>query len=445
VYPVFVTSGGESLDFDTIIDDLRDTAASCPDKRSGSNTRYSMTDIVVSAFSVFFLQCPSFLDFQRTMDKKKGAHNLTSLFGVRGIPTDNHVRDVLDAVPAQSLYPLFDTVMDRLGKQGTLDEFRSIGNDLVITLDGTEYFRSTTISCPHCHVVHHRTGHVSYKHMLISPAIVKAGCKDVLALAPEFVRTSDGSTKDENEITAAKRWLKRMGKRLSPLSVTIMGDDLYAKQPFIAMVLEQELNFLCVCKPQSHKYLYESVDSYRRAGQLESFSETSWDGKERRTTTYEWLEDVPLRGTDDALSVGWVSIRVAGEDGRTIYKNAFITNHILNAESVAQVCAAGRARWKVENEDINTLKTKGYNLEHNFGHGTENLSETLATLNILAFLLHTLLDLYNARYQLLRAERGRRTRFFQELGIVACYWHHESFEAQLRFMIRQLQLPDPGG
>ncbi len=72
-------------------------------------------------------------------------------------------------------------------------------------------------------------------------------------------------------------------------------------------------------------------------------------------------------------------------------------------------------------EDINTLKTKGYNLEHNFGHGKEHLSETLATLNILAFLLHTMLDLGDRRYQLLRTTRGRRTRFFQELGILACY------------------------
>jgi len=95
-------------------------------------------------------------------------------------------------------------------------------------------------------------------------------------------------------------------------------------------------------------------------------------------------------------------------------------------------------------EDINTLKTKGYNLEHNFGHGSEHLSETLATLNILAFLLHTILDLTDKRYQLLRNTRGRRTRFFQELGVVACYWYHDSWQDQMHFMVTQLELPDPG-
>jgi hypothetical protein len=55
--------------------------------------------------------------------------------------------------------------------------------------------------------------------------------------------------------TAAARWLGRMGEQLSPLSVTIMGDDLYAHQPFLSAVREEEMNFLCVCKPDSHKYL----------------------------------------------------------------------------------------------------------------------------------------------------------------------------------------------
>ena len=32
-------------------------------------------------------------------------------------------------------------------------------------------------------------------------------------------------------------------------------------------------------------------------------------------------------------------------------------------DDVVEFAACGRARWKVENETFNTLKTKGYNLE----------------------------------------------------------------------------------
>ena len=47
----------------------------------------------------------------------------------------------------------------------------------------------------------------------------------------------------------------------------------------------------------------------------------------------------------------------------------------------------GRARWKIENETFNTLKNQGYHLEHNYGHGEQNLSVVLALLMMLAFLV----------------------------------------------------------
>lgn len=436
---------GGALQFDALVREVRQTLAALPDRRTGNNCHYSMVDVGLSAFSVFFMQSPSFLDFQRTMGRTKGRHNAASLFGVQQVPTDNHIRTILDAVQPECLYGIFESVVGRMDEAGILKEFRSLGNDLVVALDGTEYYRSERLHCPQCHVAHHSNGRISYHHSLITPAIVKAGRKDVIVLSPEFIRAEDGATKAENEIVAAKRWIARMGEYLSPLSVTVMGDDIYASQPFLSAVRDAELNFLCVCKPQSHKYLTESIDSHRRCGELERLEQREWTGSEYRTAVYEWIEDVPLRGTDDAMPVGWVSVCVTTENGREIYRNSFITNHPLTSDTVAEVVAAGRARWKIENEDINTLKTKGYNLEHNFGHGTQHLSETLATLNILAFLLHTLLDLSDRRYRLLRSIRGRRSRFFQELGTVACYWYHDDWNELMRFMITQLELTDPGG
>ena len=43
----------------------------------------------------------------------------------------------------------------------------------------------------------------------------------------------------------------------------------------------------------------------------------------------------------------------------------------------------GRTRWKIENETFNTLKNQGYQFEHNFGHGSENLSVVFAMLMML--------------------------------------------------------------
>jgi len=55
------------------------------------------------------------------------------------------------------------------------------------TLDGTEYYRSSIIKYLHCHHIHHQKGDVSNSHKLITPAFVKPGRGDVLALVPEFI------------------------------------------------------------------------------------------------------------------------------------------------------------------------------------------------------------------------------------------------------------------
>jgi hypothetical protein len=61
----------------------------------------------------------------------------------------------------------------------------------------------------------------------------------------------------------------------------------------------------------------------------------------------------------------------------------------------------------MENENNNVLKTKGYHLEHNYGHGRQFLSTTLLTLNLLAFLAHPFLEGVDTQYRTL-LKTGRR-------------------------------------
>lgn len=68
--------------FPKIIRRLREVAGELPDFRKGKNTRYTMADIALSAFSVFFTQCPSFLSFQKAMEEARGRNNARSLFEV---------------------------------------------------------------------------------------------------------------------------------------------------------------------------------------------------------------------------------------------------------------------------------------------------------------------------------------------------------------------------
>jgi hypothetical protein len=425
--------------FDTIVGSFRQRLSSLPDKRTGKNTRYGMEDAALSAFSVFFTQTPSFLAYQRMMEGSKGKSNAQSLFGVHQIPSDNHIRDLLDSVPPQHIFPVFEEILQGLDQQGQLANWRSIAGTLLVPLDGTEYFRSSQIHCRACSTRTLKSGETHYFHSVITPVIVCPGRTQVIPLVPEFIVPQDGHDKQDCENVAAKRWLAQHGQHLSALKVTILGDDLYCHQPWCQQLLDHQLNFILVCRPESHTTLYDHLKGI----DLPTLTTKQGTGKGEETYTYRYLNGVPLRDSDDALRVNWCELTVTRPDGTVTYKNSFVTHYALSDETVVAVVQAGRTRWKVENENHNTLKTKGYNLEHNFGHGKQHLASVLATLNILSLLFHTLLELLDQKYQLLRSHLPTRKTFFDDLRALTRYMYFDSWDHLLTFMLEGLELDIP--
>ncbi len=152
--------------------------------------------------------------------------------------------------------------------------------------------------------------------------------------------------------------------------------------------------------------------------------------------SYRYLNQIPLRDEQPALLVNWCEVTVTREsDAQFLYRNSWITNHLLTPQRVIEVCRAGRGRWRTENENHNVLKNRGYHLEHNFGHGQQHLASLLLTLNLLAFLLHTVLHLVDERYQRVRCQRGTRKGFFQDILSLTKYLLFESWHHLLDFML----------
>jgi hypothetical protein len=427
--------GPNALTFSDVVKQLCTTLETFTDRRTGKNSNYTMTDAGLSAFSVFFMQSPSFLDFQRTMQETQGKNNAQTLFGVFQIPTDNHIRSLLDAVEPAAVYPLFDFIVDGFQCAGVIDSFRTADHRLLLALDGTEYFSSQKLHGPCCSSKTHGNGKVSHSHTVVTPVLVNPGSDKVIPLAPEFVRPQDGHEKQDCEINAALRWLESRGSQYAALGTTVLGDDLYCHEPFCRALLAKGLEFILVCKADSHKTLYEWVDDLDRNGIVKSVVRTRWTGKRHETDSYRYVSAVPLRNADDALTVNWCEITTRTADGKALYRNAFATSMAVDDANVAEVVASGRARWKIENENNNTLKTKGYRFEHNFGHGQQFLSSLLATLIMLAYLLHTLLDLMDDKFCLLRQTLPSRKRLFDDMKALTTYLCFDSWEHLLDFML----------
>ncbi len=429
--------------FDELIHRWRTVASGLPDPRTGDNTQFEMADIALSAFAVFFTQCPSFLSFQQNMEQAQGRNNARSLFQVGRIPSDNHIRQTLDPVAPRHLFSLFDELHQAFEKDGLLKAMRAVQDTRLIALDATWYFssQSKSIHCPNCSCLRHTDGTTTHFHSAITPVIVSPGHSQVVPLRPEFIVPQDGQVKQDCEINAAKRWLCAHAAGYSTGNDTLLGDDLYAHQPFCRQVLLHGFHFLFTCKPASHAHLNSWIEGLQANGQLQALK-LKLKGKSNRWEhhQYRWANGAPLTDSDDALKVNWCEVTITDANGAVRYRNALITDWKITEGNVAGLVAAGRARWKIENEHNNVLKNRGYHLEHNFGHGKAHLASLLLTMNLLAFGLHTLLDLTDESYRLIRSTVGARRKFFTHLEALTTYLYFETWERLMNFMMRGLEI-----
>jgi hypothetical protein len=138
-------------------------------------------------------------------------------------------------------------------------------------------------------------------HSAITPVIVSPGHRQVVPLRPEFITPQDGQVKQDCEINAAKRWLAAHAARYATGNDTLLGDDLYAHQPFCRQVLLHGFHFLFTCKPASHATLHQWVEGLEPGRQLHTLK-LRVKGKSNRWEhhLYRWANGVPLTDSDDA-------------------------------------------------------------------------------------------------------------------------------------------------
>lgn len=424
---------GQKL-FDVATESLNSAIGTFPDSRSGHhNTRYSLKEIALGAFSVFFMRSESFLEAQRMMETSHGLNNLRTMFGVDDIPTDNHIRSILDGVSPAHLDSVFSDIFYYLDNTGHIERFRCYEGNLLLALDGTQYHSSKKICCANCTKKEHRNGTLTYSHTVVTPVIVNPDKSQVISLAPEFIIPQDGHDKQDCEIAAAKRLIERNASHYRDQRVIVLGDDLYCCQPFCQLLTDEQLEFILVCKPTSHKVLYGVIDELDALEGVEKHEVRRKENGKFVTDTYRFANNLALRGGNDAMEINWCEIITTDKTGKILYINSFATSLEISAQNVADICANGRARWKVENENNNTLKNLGYNLEHNFGHGSQHLSSLLATFNIIAFLMHTAMEIVDEDFQQLIA-KFKRSKLFKHVAVLTCYICFGGWQHLLRFM-----------
>lgn len=429
----------------SLFQSLEYVISTIPDERSLNHTIHSIRDAIFVSFSGFFLQARSLKGHINFLKKTKASRNKKSLFNILTIPTDNHVRNILDPIPTTYFEKAQDDIIFKMQRSGALKEFKKVlrheGQTIemghLIGLDGFEYFRSKAIHCDHCCQVHHKDGTIDYFHRALLGGLIHPTQNLFLPIVQEFIIKQDGCEKEDCERKAAKRWLQKFREKHPHLPATILGDDAFCTQPYICDLRHNRCGFILSCQPGSHKTLFDWIAGLRQVGDLLVKEEKFREGKNWYIATYEYANHVPLRDGEDAIYVNFVQVTICEKmTGKRVGIHSFVTDFILTPETCIEIAITGRRRWKSENEGNNTLTNNGYHLKHSFGHGKQNESHNFVLLNLIAFMIHVILayvgqegysSLQKAMDTLYECFERIRTTFV----LIACWSWEQLYEVAL--------------
>jgi hypothetical protein len=191
-----------------LLNGLRRACASFPDGRQWRPDNIEIADAGMASFSLFFMQSESFLAHQRRMEHGRNASNCKTVFGIEKIPSDNHIRDLLDPASPELLEPCFEHTLEQMRQHGGMKDFERLGGRLLMALDGSEYFCSEKRGCTRCLTRKRSNGKTENYRALLAATLVAPGHNRVLPLMPEFITPQDGAKLERH--TGSER---RMGGR----------------------------------------------------------------------------------------------------------------------------------------------------------------------------------------------------------------------------------------
>jgi hypothetical protein len=404
------------LDFTALRQCFSEHLEGIDDHRLKGRCTHSLHDAFMSGFACMFFQDPSLTQFQKRLDEAENNSNLRTLFKVTTIPKDTQLRDIIDNTNSETLRPLFKDYFERLRRSKHVESFQVLPGQYLCAIDGVYHHSSEQVHCDKCLTKTHKNGTVSYHHAVLQGAFMHPEKRQVIPTMPEAIANSDGTDKQDCEINAAKRYVKKLKSDHPRLGVIIVGDGLFSKAPMIESILNEKFNYLLVAKPDDHRYMMEWIAAYDSLPQV-----TSTDVKGRKHH-YTYINQVPLNGQKDAPQVNYIHYALTNEKGRVTYKNSWVTSIEVNHGNVVRLVKGGRCRWKIENECFNTLKNQGYHLEHNFGHGKQHLSHNMYLLTMLAFFYHQIFELTDPAYQLCRRSLGTKRLLWETFRVLIRYF-----------------------
>ncbi len=328
---------------------LLDMFDNLTDNRNQSYVTYKMKTICVTRLFGLLCGLTTMTDISSDdFNSDSCIKNLSKICNqeLEELPYWETIQDVFITIKTDELRTIQKYIVKALIRSKMFDRYRLDGCFQLI-FDGTGLSNHDYNLNNNCLIRKHRDGKISYYKYVLECKLVVGNI--VISLDSEFIENEKMLTdkqKQDCEINAFKRMVKRIKKNYPKYKFIITGDALYATTPIIKL-----------CKKYNWHYIFNL-----KPDRLKEINETFEDNiNYKNETTHEnYYLSTNIKYKNIILSA--CKYTETKNKKTTIFR--YISDLDIKDSNIKEIISMGRKRWKIENEGFYTQKHRTFNISH---------------------------------------------------------------------------------
>ena len=333
------------------------------------NQSYITYDSEIILFTVIMKNVSGIVSMNKMtkdFNKDEVIDNIATYLGydsLEEIPHYDTINEFLKKLKVTELEKIRDYMIRELFRKRSLEKYRLLDKYWCIAIDGSQLFSFKEKHCDDCLKKAHKnkdTGEVesvTYYHTVLEAKLVLGNM--VFSILTEFIENENESvSKQDCEINAAKRLMKRLKYKFRKLNICILGDSLYSCDSIYELCEEYNWKFIFRFKEGRAKTLWREIQTIKKiendknSANLAYINEVSYQKRLINAVDFTDISDSDT--TNENVDA----------NDKAPKNFVFVTNIKLTKRNALKIVAAGRSRWKIENEGFNNQKNIRYNIEH---------------------------------------------------------------------------------
>lgn len=325
------------------------------DHRHKSYIKYDIDIIILVVILKNICNLKSMRSMTDSFNKDECIENIKKVLNIEDlgeIPHYDTINNFLSELHPSELENIRTKMVKELLKKRCFENYRIMGKYWGIIFDGTGLFSFNKKHCDHCLKREYNKdtedAKTVYMHHVLEAKLVVGDM--VLSIGTEFIENeSEDVSKQDCELRAFYRLVKKIKKDYKRLPICILGDSLYACEP----VFE-------ICDNYCWKFMSRFKEGRIKTVAAEFNTIKEIEKKEKEVNDIYWVKDIAYNDRKVNMIEFTENIKDTKEKKRYVY----ITNLNITERNSQEIVDVGRSRWKIENEGFNNQKNIRYDIEH---------------------------------------------------------------------------------